>query len=53
MCKREILYIATKISSETLQMLEEAHGKAAMKKMQIYKWHKHGHGSVNDDLHCQ
>lgn len=32
-------------------MLEQAHGKAAIKKMQIYGWHKHGSTSVNDDPH--
>lgn len=34
-------------------MLEEAYGEAAMKKMQVYGWHKHfcdGRARVNDDL---
>jgi hypothetical protein len=29
-----------KSPSEKLQMLEEAYDKAAMKKPQVYKWHK-------------
>jgi hypothetical protein len=32
--------------SETLQMLEKAYGKAAMKKTQFYGWRKSGHVSV-------
>jgi hypothetical protein len=32
-------------------MLEEAYGKAAMKNMQTYEWHKHFHANVNHDLH--
>jgi histone-lysine N-methyltransferase SETMAR len=41
-----------KSPSETLRMLEKAYGKAAMKKTQVYKWHKRfrdGRASVNDD----
>jgi hypothetical protein len=41
-----------KSHSETLRMLEEVHGKVAMKKSQVYGWHKHGHASINDDSHC-
>jgi hypothetical protein len=29
-----------KSPSDILQMLEEANGKVAMKKMQVYEWHK-------------
>jgi hypothetical protein len=29
-----------KSRSETLQMLEEVYGKAAMKKTHVYEWHK-------------
>jgi hypothetical protein len=35
MCEHEILCLAITVSSETLQMLEEEHGKAEMKKMQV------------------
>jgi hypothetical protein len=40
-------------SSETLKMLEETYGKAAVKKMQVYRWRKCFHVdrvSVNGDL---
>jgi hypothetical protein len=37
---------------ETLQMLEDVCGKAAMKKMQVCRWHKCWCSSVNDDLCC-
>jgi hypothetical protein len=30
-------------------MLEEADGKVAGKRMQVYGWHKHGHASVSAD----
>lgn len=33
-------------------MLEEPCGKVAMKKMQVYGWHKRGNASINDNLHC-
>jgi hypothetical protein len=37
-------------------MLKETYGKVAMKKTQVYEWHKrflHGHASVNDNPHCR
>jgi hypothetical protein len=37
------------LPSETFQMFEEAYGKAATKKTQVYKWYKSfrdGHASV-------
>jgi hypothetical protein len=40
---------------ETLRMLEESYGKAALKKTQVYEWRKHfrdGHARVNDDPRC-
>jgi hypothetical protein len=36
-------------------MLEEAHGKAAVKKTQVYDWHKRfcdGRAIVNNDPRC-
>jgi hypothetical protein len=30
-------------------MLEEAYGKVTVKKMQVYRWHKHFHADVKDD----
>jgi histone-lysine N-methyltransferase SETMAR len=44
--------LLNKSPSETLRMLEKAYGKAAMKKTQVYRWHKRfrdGRASVNDD----
>jgi hypothetical protein len=40
--------------SETLRIIDEGYGKAAMKKKQVYKWHKgfrDGRANVNDDPH--
>jgi hypothetical protein len=47
--------LLNKSPSETLQMLEEAYGEAAMKKTQVYEWYKgfrDGHASVNNDPRC-
>jgi hypothetical protein len=36
-------------------MLEEVYGYVAMKKTQVYRWHKHfcdSHTSVSEDLCC-
>jgi hypothetical protein len=39
-----------KSPSETLQIPEEAYAKVAMKKIQVYEWHKRFHdGSASDD----
>jgi hypothetical protein len=41
--------------SETLRMLAEAYGKAAMKKTQVYEYHKRfhdGRANVIDDPLC-
>lgn len=41
-----------KSASETLRMLGEAYGKKAMKKTQVYQWHKrfrNGRASIHDD----
>jgi hypothetical protein len=44
-----------KSPSDILRMLEEARGKAAKKKTQVYEWHRsfrNGRESVNDDSRC-
>jgi hypothetical protein len=37
-------------------MREKAHGKAEIRKMQVYEWHKHFrnvHASANDEQQCE
>jgi hypothetical protein len=45
-----------KLPSETLQMLEEVYDKAAVRKTQVYEWHKcfpDGRMNVNDNPPCR
>jgi hypothetical protein len=53
--EHKILVSLHKSPSETLRVLEEAYGKAAMKKAQVYGWHKRlrdGRASDNVDPRC-
>jgi hypothetical protein len=50
--KKIFCVLLYKSLSETVRMLDEAYGMWAMKKTQVYRWHKHsrdGRASVNDD----
>jgi hypothetical protein len=53
--EHKMLWFAAQITFRDKHMIEEAYGKAAVKKIKLYEWHKHfcsSHAGGTDDPLC-